>query len=54
MGPDGAVSPMIHDVKEMHEAMASLMWAYLLVHPLLGVLHQFSGHRSLSRMFRIG
>jgi hypothetical protein len=54
MGLDGAVSPTIHTVKEMHETMAPLMWAYLLVHPLLGALHQFSGHRSFNRMFRIG
>jgi cytochrome b561 len=51
MAPDGGLSPLLRVVKEVHEALAPVMWAYLLVHPLLGVLHQIAGHRSLSRMF---
>lgn len=51
MAPDGGLSPLLRVVKEVHESMAPVMWAYLLVHPLLGILHQIAGHRSLSRMF---
>lgn len=51
MGPDGGLSPLLRVVKEVHETLAPAMWAYLLVHPLLGLLHQFAGHKSLSRMF---
>ena len=50
-GPDGGLSPLLRGVKEVHEAMAPLMWAYLVAHPLLGLLHQLAGHGSLSRMF---
>lgn len=51
MAPDGGLSPSLRVVKEVHESLAPVMWAYLLVHPLLGVLHQIAGHRSLSRIF---
>ncbi|MDO8606841.1 MAG: cytochrome b/b6 domain-containing protein [Phaeospirillum sp.] len=49
--PNGGLSPSLRTVKEVHEAMAPLMWAYLIVHPLLGLLHQLAGHRTLNRMF---
>ncbi|MGE5548672.1 MAG: cytochrome b/b6 domain-containing protein [Solirubrobacterales bacterium] len=54
MGPQGQMGPVLHAVKEMHEAASPLMWAYLVVHPALAILHQFAGHRSLSRMFGWG
>lgn len=51
MAPDGGLSPLFRAVKEVHESMAPLMWAYLVVHPLMGLLHQMAGHGSLNRMF---
>lgn len=33
---------------------APLMWAYLAVHPAVGIVHQLAGHQTLSRMFRLG
>lgn len=51
MAPDGRMSAPVHAVKEVHEALAPLMWAYLVVHPALGVLHQLAGHRTLDRVF---
>lgn len=54
MGPDGATSPLVHAVKEVHETMAPLMWGYLVVHPLVGFAHQLLGDRIVSRMFHFG
>lgn len=51
MAPDGALSPTLRAVKEIHEAMAPVMWTYLIAHPLLGILHQLAGHRALNKMF---
>lgn len=51
MAPNGGLSPPLHAVKEVHEAMAPVMWAYLIAHPLLGLLHQLGGHGSLTRIF---
>ncbi len=51
MGPDGSLPPLVHAVKEVHETMAPLMWAYLVVHPLVGFIHQFMGERIVSSMF---
>ncbi|WP_167525426.1 cytochrome b/b6 domain-containing protein [Roseomonas genomospecies 6] len=54
MAADGAMRPVVGALKEAHEAAAPLMWAYLVIHPALGILHQRVGHHSLSRMFRVG
>ena len=51
MAPDGGLSPLLHAVKEVHEGGASLMWVYLIAHPLLAALHQLAGHKTLNRMF---
>ena len=51
MAPNGGLSPPLRAVKEVHEAMAPVMWAYLIAHPLFGLLHQLAGHRVLNRMF---
>ena len=51
MEPNGHLSPLLHDVKEVHESVASLMWVYLVGHPLLGLLHQLAGDRVLTKMF---
>lgn len=42
--PDGVVL-------EVHKAISNLMWAYVILHGGLGVLHQFGGNRVLQRMF---
>lgn len=38
-------------VLEVHKIVANLMWAYVVGHAGLAVLHQLSGHRVLQRMF---
>jgi cytochrome b561 len=38
-------------VLEAHQAIANLMWAYVISHAGLAVLHQFTGHAVLQRMF---
>ncbi|WP_448192658.1 cytochrome b/b6 domain-containing protein [Azospirillum sp. sgz301742] len=53
MAENGAMGPVVHALKEVHEAAGPLMWAYLAVHPTIGILHQLAGHRTLSRMFRL-
>lgn len=36
---------------DIHKAVSNLMWAYLISHAGLAVLHQFLGHPVLQRMF---
>lgn len=38
-------------VLEVHKIVANLMWAYVVGHAGLAVVHQFTGHRVLQRMF---
>jgi cytochrome b561 len=54
MAPDGGLPPVAHALKEVHEGLGAAMWGYLAIHPLIGLLHQLAGHRSLSRMFGAG
>lgn len=48
---NGQMTGWLHGVKEMHEVLGSLMWAYLGLHASMGVLHQIAGHGSLKAMF---
>jgi len=51
MGTDGSLAGAGHFVLELHEAFASLMWAYLIGHAGIAVVHDIVGHRVLGRMF---
>lgn len=39
---------------ETHEVLSNLVWAYLVGHAGLAVLHELAGHRVLRRMFPFG
>ncbi|MBF0271754.1 MAG: cytochrome b/b6 domain-containing protein [Magnetococcales bacterium] len=53
MEKNGAMSGLVHDIKEVHEVLGSLMWLYLVVHGVMGILHQWSGHGSMGAMIRV-
>lgn len=38
-------------VLELHQLVANLLWAYVVGHAGLALLHQLTGHRVLQRMF---
>ncbi len=40
-----------HVVLELHQAEANLMWAYLVGHAAMALLHHFLGEATLRRMF---
>ena len=52
--PNVKMSNLTHDVKEIYEAAATLLWVFVAIHPTLGILHQLAGHKSLSRIFDFG
>lgn len=54
LGPDGAMASWGRIAAQVHGAVANLMWAYLIAHAGLAVLHELMGHRILRRMFSIG
>lgn len=51
MGTDGSISATGHLVMEFHSLLANLMWAYLIGHPAIALLHEAMGHRILQNMF---
>ncbi|MFI5304965.1 MAG: cytochrome b/b6 domain-containing protein [Nitrospiria bacterium] len=50
---DGAMTHSVHSIKKVHQFIANLMWAYLIGHVSMGILHQWIGHRLLSDMFNL-
>jgi cytochrome b561 len=53
MAPDGALTDFGRQSLTLHHLLANLMWAYLIGHAALAVLHQLYGHRVLQRMFSV-
>uniref|UniRef100_E6QVM4 Cytochrome b561 bacterial/Ni-hydrogenase domain-containing protein n=1 Tax=mine drainage metagenome TaxID=410659 RepID=E6QVM4_9ZZZZ len=51
---NGIMSPAVHAVKEFHETLGPLMWAYLGIHVGATMLHRFVfKHRSILSIFRL-
>lgn len=50
MGPDGALPAWADAALTVHKAAANLMWAYLIGHPTVALLHEAMGHRLLRGM----
>ncbi len=42
-----------HMLKEFHEAVAPLMWGYLVAHAAMAVLHRLAGHPGVGAMVRV-
>ena len=53
-GAFGYFFPAIRFLLGVHETVAPIMWAYLVGHVGLALLHQLAGHRILQRMFGFG
>jgi cytochrome b561 len=51
MGADGSLSGTGRLVLELHEILSNLMWAYLIGHAGIAIVHDILGHRVLGRMF---
>jgi cytochrome b561 len=53
-GAVGYFFPATRILLEVHMTIAPIMWAYLIGHVGLALLHQMAGHRILQRMFGFG
>lgn len=53
-GAAGYFLPQARALLGVHSTVAPLMWAYLIGHAGVAVIHQFSGDRLLQRMFSMG
>lgn len=50
MAPDGALPAWADAALSLHKAAANLMWAYLIGHAAVALLHEVLGHRLLRGM----
>lgn len=51
MEDSGLMTGFIHDAKDIHELLGSLLWAYLIAHVGMTIVHQLAGHHLLARIF---
>lgn len=51
MGSDGSLSASGVEIFVAHVLLTRFMWAYLLGHAALALLHQIKGHETLQKMF---
>lgn len=54
MSADGVMTGWARWVLDFHQALATLMWAYIIGHGGMAVLHHGVGHDNLRNMFRLG
>jgi cytochrome b561 len=53
VGANWTFAPWLGFVKEIHEFLGPVMWAYLAVHAGAAVVHQLFGHRLITDMFNL-
>ncbi|MDX8388623.1 MAG: cytochrome b/b6 domain-containing protein [Ghiorsea sp.] len=51
MEETGLMTGIIHEAKEAHEMLGGLLWAYLIAHVAMTIIHKFLGHSLLGRIF---
>ncbi len=53
MEDSGLMTGIIHDAKEFHELLGTLLWIYIIAHVAMTALHMMLGHPMLQRIFGI-
>jgi cytochrome b561 len=51
MAPGGSMGTILRAVRWVHKFVANFMWAYVIGHVAMAVLHQIRGERLLTKMF---
>jgi cytochrome b561 len=51
MGPEGSMGAFLLAVRSVHGFFANFMWAYVIGHVAMALLHQVRGERVLTKMF---
>lgn len=54
MSANGKLTAWASAVLEVHQALATLMWIYVLAHAAMALLHHQLGDNTLRRMFSFG
>jgi cytochrome b561 len=53
LGPQDTVSPTVNSLMKLHSFLATFMWVYLGGHALMALWHEYMGHGSLARIFKL-
>jgi cytochrome b561 len=53
LGPQDKVTPVVHNLMDVHSFLATFMWIYLCGHACMALWHQYMGHGAFARIFRL-
>lgn len=53
LGPQDTVTPSVNNLMDLHSFLSIFMWVYLCGHALMALWHQYMGHGSLARIFKL-
>ncbi len=51
MEESGKMLGFVHEMKEVHEILGTVLWVYIVGHVVMALVHQLAGHKSLQRIF---
>jgi hypothetical protein len=53
LGSQDTVTPLVNSLMNLHSFLATFMWIYLCGHVLMALWHQYMGHGSFARIFKL-
>jgi cytochrome b561 len=53
LGPQDTLTPAAASLGDLHSLLSTFMWVYLCGHALMASWHQFMGHGSFARIFKL-
>jgi cytochrome b561 len=53
LGANNAVTPAAQSIMDLHSFLSTFMWIYLCAHAVMALWHQYLGHHSFARIFRL-
>src|ERR1039457_1513546 len=53
LGPQDTVTSPVNSLMNLHSFLSTFMWVYLCGHAFMALWHQYMGHGSLARVFKL-
>jgi len=53
MEESGKMLGFVHDMKELHEILGTILWVYIVGHVGMVIIHQLFGHPMFQRIFSL-
>jgi cytochrome b subunit of formate dehydrogenase len=53
LGAQNTATPFVNNLMDVHSFLSTFMWIYLCGHALMACWHQYMGHASFARIFKL-